>query len=247
MNYTFRSALFVLPVFLFILLLSSGCKKEHKSVTEWETLAKASLEKINDLSSNIPCAQSDEVEIKTIQMGCTPRYFTVTSDIEAEFNSLVEDYQYYSGKVMEARVDEGIVIEPCPDGILLNHQFLKLGCADGKVLMITTENLPLEEAQEYIDNAYAKIQTYRDTLSCRSPEALAYTGLLKKETSDFEFDYLIYARGDATDEIGEMIMQYNALRLRQIEAGEDPQYVNNEQDIEGIDCIDGKPSLRLRD
>lgn len=239
-NYTYPGA-FVFLLMFFTLL--PGCKSGEKSAGEWSALANAAMEKIKALTSAIPCDQADVVEYRQIPMGCGRMYFPVTPAFEAEFTRLAEDYQYYSDKALSKQVEDGLVVEPCPDWIGGPGKPLDLVCAQGYLKMLTSENLPLEEAQSYIEDLYARITHYQDTLGCQAETELGLTMLMDKQSRDLKYSYFIFSRLDRDSDIYDAINHYNRLRIRQIEASADPEYLPDPRKVDHLDCVDGKPVI----
>ena len=244
MNYTYLRFAFIAGLLAGI-VFTSACKREGKSIGEWEDLAQTTMAKIEKLSGQIPCEKFAETKVKTVTIGCGKSFFPYTSETEAELNSLLEDYLYYSGRIQEARIKEGVIYEPCPSVPMADY--IRLDCQDNFVMVITAENLPLAEAQPFIDDAYYRLLEYKAGLTCDALTRLTYLRLLKKEGNAYDVEYLILDRIDIPEGIGKDVALYNQLRQRQLEELSDtPTYIQPQEIVEGIGCEDGKPVLQFK-
>lgn len=244
MNYTY----FRMPFLLLCisgLMFTSACKDKGKSISEWQDLAQATMDKIHELTDHIPCDQIDATKVKTIHLGCGNTFFPYTNATEERLNSLLDEYLYYSRRVTEAQIEQGIVFEPCPAGSP-GADYIRLDCQDNAVMVVTPKNLPLDEAQEFINAAYERIMSYEAELTCDHLTRLTYIPLLNKEGTAFDVNYILYDLADEKEGIGPDIDLYNTLRSRQIEAQNEgePEYIRPEGSVEGIECENGKPVIR---
>lgn len=228
----------------FVALAFSACKKEEINVAEIEALAKAKMQEIETLTSSIPCEQSSQVTVETIGNGCYNRLYPVTEAIKEQFITLRNEYRQYQNQLTDYMIRQGVIIEPCWDDVWHEEQPLRLDCDANYVRLITTENLPLEEAGPLIIGTQQKIAHYMDTVSCTGSNDWDFTVLLE-DNADYTF--IPFFRKTDFTELKKIVSTHNILQGRILNAQEDPQFVTERKQFSGIDCIDGKPVVRYKE
>ncbi|WP_407430134.1 hypothetical protein [Arcticibacter sp.] len=228
-----------------LVLLFSACKKDERTADEWGQLAEAKLKEIKKLGEAIPCDKQANVTLQDVPMGCDAQYFPVlSSDIE-EFNRLKSDYQKYSAAQAEAWAKEGRVADTAPCWMVswMTEQPLRLECKDSKVKLITTEDISIAEAKSLAEITHKQVTDYLNMQKCTSSANWAYTALIKDKTMGIQF--IPYSVSSDSKEFKQKVSLYNRLMLRIIDAEGSRDLTSDVPRVEGVDCVNGKPVLRM--
>lgn len=225
-------------------LLFSGCKKEELSAAQWGERAIAKRNEILSLSANIPCSQKANVAVQTIQFSCTTQYFTILSSDLQKYEKLKKEYLDFTDKQYLAWSKEGLIIEPCFEGLWSTDQPIRLDCKDDKVQLITTQNLPIEEAKSLILTTKSEIDNLIASLSCTSNTNWNYTRLINHQTMSIE--YIPYPGTSDYKELKAKVSLYNSLNLNVIKAEQKGSAFTNVKIFEKIECENGKPVIKFK-
>lgn len=236
-------ALKPLTVVLAVALLFLSCKKEELTVTELGNMAEAKLTEIKALSSDIPCSQQGNVSIEEISTGCSASYYPVKSSDLTQFASLKKEYFDLLGKQADAMVKMGIIIDPCYESIWIAEQPIRLECKADKVDLITSGNISIEEAKLLAAQTYEEIMIAVNAQTCTNGSEWASAALIKDKIMDVQF--IPYLRTQDYTAFKKKIALYNGLKARMIEAQGPVDYVHTELKVDRIDCVNGKPVIRL--
>ncbi len=91
---------------------------------------------------------------------------------------------------------------------------------------------------------YQQIMHYVDTLTCTADSKWEYTIVAKDKLGEVE--YIPYSRKNDLTSLGALLSKYNYLKLRILnEIG--GEYVRNDKQVAGIDCVNAKPVIRFKD
>jgi hypothetical protein len=236
-------ALKPLTIVLAVTLLFLSCKKDEFTVTELGNMAEAKLKEIQALSSDIPCSQQSSVSIKEISTGCSASYYPVKSADLARFDNLKKEYFDLLGKQADAMIKQGIIIDPCYESIWIAEQPIRLECKSDTVQLITSENVGLDEAATLATQTYAEIMTAVNAQTCTSESAWMPTPLIKDKI--MEVEYIPYLRTQDYSAFKKKVSLYNRLKYRIIEAQGPVDIVRPKLKVERIDCVNGKPVIKL--
>lgn len=228
---------------LAVTLLFSGCKKDELTVTELGNMAAAKLKEIEVLSTDIPCSQQTEVSVQEISTGCSIKYYPVKAADQAKFSRLKKEYFDLLGKQADAMVKQGVIIDPCYESIWISEQPIRLECKTGKVELITSGNVGIEEAKTLATQCYDEIRIAVNAQTCTSGSEWLPTALIKDKMMEVEF--IPYLRTQDFAAFKKKVSLYNRLKARVIEAQGPVDFVRNELKVERIDCINGKPVVKL--
>lgn len=234
-----------LTIVLTVVLLFSGCKKDELTVTELGNMAEAKLKEIQALSSRIPCSQENNVSIKEISTGCSTSYYPVKSSDVTQFDHLKKEYFELLGRQTDAMVKQGIIIDPCYESIWIIEQPLRLECKSDTVQLITSANVGLDEAATLATQTYTEIMTLVNAQTCTNESGWMSTPLLKDKIMDTEF--IPYFQIQDNSALKKKVSLYNLLKYRIIEAQGPIDNARPEFKVERIDCVNGKPVIKLTD
>ena len=218
-------------------VLFTGCKKEKRTSEEWRELAEAKLNEIETLVATIPCSQQNKAVIEGVMQYCGEIYYPVTSPIKSKFDRLRREYQRLSKNQWGAFGDEGGVI----DCFGRSPQPIRIGCEDNKLLVYTARNLPLEEAQEMASDLHAKIQHYKDTVSCDGNQRWGYEVVWNLESDELEVLPLFH--GVTSPQWADVFSDYQIFVYRIREAAGIDTYPRLSKQPKGVACEDGKPVI----
>ncbi|TKC59107.1 hypothetical protein FBD94_16355 [Pedobacter hiemivivus] len=232
-----------LTIVLAVMLLFLGCKKDETTVTQWGNMAEAKLTEIKTLASDIPCSQKDNVSIQEISTGCSTSYYSVKSSDVTKFENLRKDYFYLLGKQTDAMVKMGIIIDPCYEYIWTTEQSIRLECNGDKVRLITSANISIEEAKPLAIKTYEEIMTIVNAQTCTNESSWMPTALLKDKI--MELEYIPYLRTQDYTILKKKVSLYNGLKHRIIQAQGPADYVPVTIKVEKIECVNGKPVVKL--
>lgn len=230
-------------IVLAVALLFSGCKKDELTVTELGNMAEAKLKEIQVLSADIPCSQQNEVSVQELSTGCAVTYYLVKAADQVQFNKLKKDYFDLLGKQADAMAKQGVIIDPCFESIWIGEQPIRLDCKEGKVELITSGNISIEEAKTLAAQSYQEIIATVNAQTCTTGSEWMPTALIKDKLMEVEF--IPYLRTQDYSAFKKKISLYNGLKARIIEAQGPVDVVRNELKVERIDCINGKPVIKL--
>jgi len=228
-----------------VILLFSGCKKDERTAEEWGQLAEAKLKEMRKLGEDIPCAKQSNVSIQDVPMGCATQYFPVLSSDIDNFNRLKSEYQKYSDAQAEAWAREGWVTDTAPCWMVswMTEQPLRLECKDSKVKLITTEDISIAEAKSLAEITYKEVTDYLNMQTCTSAASWIFTALIKDKTMGIQF--IPYsAKGDSKI-FRQKVALYNRLMMRVIDAEGSRELTSDIPRVQGVDCVNGKPTMRL--
>ncbi|WP_316811655.1 hypothetical protein [Pedobacter heparinus] len=230
-------------ILLAVTLLFSGCKKDELTVTELGNMAEAKLKEIQTLSADIPCSLQNEVAVQEISTGCSVTYYPVKAADQVQFNKLKKEYFDLLGKQADAMVKQGVMIDPCFESIWVSEQPIRLECKADKVELITSGNISIEEAKILATQSYEEIMAAVNAQTCTSGSEWVSTALIKDKIMKVEF--IPYLRTQDYSALKKKVSLYNGLKARIIEAQGPIDFVRNELKVESIDCINGKPVIKL--
>jgi len=234
-----------LASFLCLFLLISACKKDERTAEEWGKLAEAKLKEIRKLGEAIPCDKQSNVSIQDVPMGCDAQYFPVLSSDIDKFNRLKSEYQKYSDAQAEAWAKEGWVVDTAPCWMVswMTEQPLRLECKDSKVKLITTEDISIAEAKILAEITHKEVTDYLNTQTCTSAASWVYTALIKDKTMGIQF--IPYSVNVDSKDFKQKVSLYNRLMMRVIDAEGSRDLTSDVPRVQGVDCVNGKPVLRL--
>lgn len=238
-----KPALKLLTIVLAVMLLSSGCKKDERTVNELGKMAEAKFIEIKTLTSDISCSQRDNVSIQEISTGCSTSYYTVKSSDLTKFENLKKEYFDLLGKQAAAMAKQGVNTDPCYDAIWIIEQPIRLECSDDKVKLITSANIGIEEAKTLAAKTYEEIMTIANAQTCTDGSAWMATALIKDKV--MEVDYIPYLRTQDYSTLKKKVSLYNVLKYRIILAKGAVDYTPGKVKVEKIDCVNGKPVVKL--
>lgn len=242
MNYP-NPALKSVIILLAVTFLFSSCKKDERTVNEWGKLAEAKLNEIKELSTNIPCSEQANVSVQEISTGCSINFYAVRSSHEAEFAKLKKEYFDFLGKQTDAMIKEGYVIDPCFESIWISDQPIRLECKADKVELITAGNVGLGEAKTLAATTYSEIMAIVNAQTCTNSSSWAPIGLLKDKV--LELEYIPYLITQDHVAFKKKVSLYNRLKVRISEEEKPADVVRNDTKVERIDCVNGKPVIKL--
>jgi hypothetical protein len=231
-----------LTIVLAVTLLFVSCKKYELTVTELGNLAEAKLTEIKALSSDIPCSEQANVSIAEISTGCSTSLYPVKSSDLARFNLLKKEYFDLLGKQADAMVKQGIIIDPCFEFIWVTEQPIRVECKAGKVGLITSGNISIEEAKPLAMQTYEEIMTAVNAQTC-SAGTWEATPLVKDKIMDVQ--YIPYLRTQDHSALKKKIALYNGLKLRIIQAEGPADFVPATLKVDKVECVDGKPVVKF--
>lgn len=236
-------ALKPLTIVLAVVLLFVSCKKDGLTVTELGNMAEAKLTEIKTLAAEIPCSERDNVSIQEISTGCSTSYYTVKSSDVTRFSNLKREYFDLLDKQTDAMVKQGIIIDPCFESIWIIEQPIRLECNNNKVQLITSANLGIEEAKTLAAKTYEEIMTIVNAQTCTNESAWMSTALIKDKI--MEVEYIPYLRTQDYTALKKKVSLYNGLKYRIILAQGSADYTPSKVKVEKIDCVNGKPVIKL--
>ena len=236
-------ALKPLTIVLAVVLLFVSCKKDGLTVTELGNMAEAKLTEIKTLAAEIPCSERDNVSIQEISTGCSTSYYTVKSSDVTRFSNLKREYFDLLDKQTDAMVKQGIIIDPCFESIWIIGQPIRLECNNNKVQLITSANLGIEEAKTLAAKTYEEIMTIVNAQTCTNESAWMSTALIKDKI--MEVEYIPYSRTQDYTALKKKVSLYNGLKYRIILAQGSADYTPSKVKVEKIDCVNGKPVIKL--
>lgn len=242
MNYP-TTAFKPLSIILSVILLFVSCKKDELTVTELGNMAEAKLTEIKTLSSDIPCSQQSNVTIKEISTGCSTSYYTVKSSDLTRFDNLKKEYFDLLGKQTDAMVKQGVIIDPCFPAIWIIEQPIRLECSGDKVQLITSANISIEEAQPLATKTYEEIMAIANAQTCANESAWMPTALIKDKT--MEMEYIPYLSTQDYSLLKKKVSLFNGLKYRILQAQGPADYTPSKVKVEKIECINGKPMIKL--
>ncbi|SMC86837.1 hypothetical protein [Pedobacter africanus] len=227
-----------------VLFVVSCKKKEGPTVTELGNMAEAKLNEIKTLSAGIPCAQLNDVAVKEISEGCSAAYYLVKSSDLTRFEQLKKEYFDLLRRQTDAMVKQGIIIDPCFESYWIAEQPIKTICNSFDLKLITSQNISIEEAKPLADQTYQEIKTIIDAQTCTGEADWTYTVLIKDRIGNVE--YVPYLRSRDYSVLKKKISLYNRLRARIITEQAPADYVPNKSQVEKIECVNGKPVVKLK-
>lgn len=230
-----------LTILLAFTLLFLSCKKKEPTATEWGELATAKMNEIKELTANIPCNQQTEVSVQEMPAGCSATYYLVKASNQAQFDKLKKEYFALLNKQSAAMSREGYILDPCHETIWIAEQPIRLECKAGKVELITSKNISIEEAKPLAAQTYEEIMTAVNAQTCTNGSEWAPTPLIKDKIMDVQI--IPYLRTQDYSAFKKKIALYNQLKFRIIEAQGPVGYVRPELRIDRIDCVNGKPVI----
>ncbi|MNX87161.1 hypothetical protein D3C86_1190750 [compost metagenome] len=232
-----------LTIVLALMFLFLGCKKDETTVNEWGKMAEAKLTEIKKLTSGIPCSQKDNVSIQEVSTGCSTSYYTVKSSDVNNFNKLKKEYFDLLGKQVDAMVRMGIIIDPCYESIWITEQPIRLECNADTVQLISSKNISIEEAGPLATKTYDEIMAIVNAQTCTSESAWLPTALIKDKIMEVEF--IPYLRTQDFSVLKKKVSLYNGLKYRILRAQGQADYVPSKVKVEKIECVNGKPVVKL--
>lgn len=247
MTNQFTSRLKPLTLLLVVTLLFQSCKKHEFTVTELGNMAEAKLKELNALSTGIPCDQKDYVTIRTLSesTGCSASYYAVKSSDLALFNRLKKEYLELLSRQSDAMIKEGVIIDPCFQFIWVSEEPIRLGCNEGNVQLITPADLSVEEAKSMAAKTYEEIMTIVNAQTCVDESAWMVTPLIKDKI--MEVEYVPYLRTVDYSAFKKKVSLYNSLKYHIIKAKGPIVNVPVNVKVEKINCVNGKPVIKLVD
>lgn len=228
---------------LVLIFLLSSCKKDELTVTELGNMAEATLKEIKTLAADIPCSQQENVLIKEISTGCSTSYYPVKSSDLARFEDLKKEYFVLLGKQADAMVKQGVIIDPCFESIWVIEQPIRLDCKADKVELITSANISIEEAKPLATKTYEEIMTIVNAQTCTNASAWMSTILIKDKITEMEF--IPYLTTQDFSVLKRKVSLYNVLKYRVLQSQGPADYVPVKVTVEKIDCVNGKPVIKL--
>lgn len=235
-------ALKPLTIVLAVALLFLSCKKEELTVTELGNMAEAKLMELKALSADIPCSEQANVSMAELSTGCSASWYPVRSSDLTRFDNLKKEYFDLLGKQADAMAKQGVITDPCYEFIWMADQPIRLECKDGKVELITSGNISIEEAKPLAVQTYEEIMTAVNAMTCASGSDWAATPLIKDKIMDVQ--YIPYLRTQDHAAFKKKIALYNRLKLRIIEAQGPVEPVRTELKVDRVDCVNGKPVIK---
>lgn len=239
LNSAFKSLIIVLAIALFCV----GCKKKEHSSTEWGELATAKKSEIIALTANIPCGPLSGVSIQEMKGDCWAEYYAVKVSDQAKFDKLKKEYFDLLGKQTDAMYREGYIIDPCFEVLWIAEQPLRLECKSDRIQVITSANLSIEEAKPLAAKTYLEIMAIVNAQTCTNASPWMYTPLIKDRLMDV--DYITYLQTQDYTVLKKKVALYNRLKSRIIQADGPVAPVQPQTKVERIDCVDGKPVIKL--
>ncbi|MFD1630639.1 hypothetical protein [Pseudopedobacter beijingensis] len=244
MKFTTYKYYYLLPLMISALLLSS-CKKDDKGADAeyWSQLAHNKYQEIVDLTSNVPCDKQDDLSLESIYE-CNTQYFMVTSENKAHYDRLKAEYLDFQNKHIDALIKSGVIVDYC--NMMLGNYWvqpkpIRTECGnDGKLKLITSVNIDIEEAKSLCASLLQEINTYRNALSCTDEKDWYATPLAMDKHNDF--DYVPISRKNDIKDIKNTIAHYNFLRLR-INHETEVETLTERKYPEGMACVNGKPTV----
>jgi len=236
-------ALKPLTIVLAVILLFLSCKKDEFTVTELGNMAEAKLTEIKTLASGIPCSEQDNVSIQEISTGCSTSYYPVKSSDLTSFGKLKKEYFDLLGKQADAMVKQGVIIDPCFESIWIIEQPIRVDCGGDKVQLITSANISIEEAKPLAAKTYQEIMTIVNTQTCTNESAWRSTALIKDKI--MEMEYIPYLATKDYSVLKKKVSLYNVLKYQILQAQGPIDYVPGKVKVEKIECINGKPVIKL--
>lgn len=233
-----------LTILLAVTLLFLGCKKKELTATEWGELATAKMNEIKDLTANIPCNQQTEVSVQEMPAGCSVTYYPVKASNQAQFDKLKKEYFALLNKQSAAMSREGYILDPCHESIWMAEQPIRLECKAGKVEVITSKNISIEEAKPLAAQTYEEIMAAVNAQTCTNGLDWVPTFLIKDKIMDVQV--IPYPRTQGDSALKKKISLYNRLKIRIIEAQGPVVYVRPELKMDRIDCVNGKPVIHYK-
>lgn len=233
-----------LAIALLVSISFLSCKKKETSSAEYEKMATAKLNEIKSLSSNIPCNIQAEVSVQEISTGCSSMYYLVKPSDLAQFEKLKKQYLDLTSKTLAALNREGIIVDPCFEAIWMAEQPIRMECSEGKVQLITSQNINLAEATTIAAQLYPEIIAAVNAQTCAAEPGWMYTLLIKDKV--FEIDYVPYLRTKDHSALKKKISLYNRLRNRIIIANNPNDIVGNALKVSKIECVNGKPVIKFQ-
>lgn len=226
---------------LFILLVSA-CKKDETTSLQWGELAKEKREAIEQLIASEKCENLNDWTIeKAANYWCGHSYFPVHKRIKTQFEKLWNEYRELESKGIDAGIREGIIYEPCEEGIWHVSAPIQLICENGKAKVLYMKDLSLADSKAQIIPVKTRIDDYLNTLKCDGTNNWTTTLLLK----DCGIDYIPYLTTANLIEIKKDIALYNSLKKNILE-GEKPNCpVGEYMYPTGVKCVNNKPVVEL--
>lgn len=234
-----------LLLFVALSVLLFSCKKDEKTAGEWSGLATEKRQEIDNLIAGTACNDINEWSVFSQRMpyACAETHFPIHPSIKEEFDKLWADYLYLSGKTIDARIKEGLIIEPCWEEIWFHYAPLRLECHDNKASLVYISDLDVAESKEQIADIYPRIEAYLAELTCESSEGWTYTMLYDNDCSA---SYIPVRRTNEHPVIRTDIELYNAHRSNIINK-ETPDCGDRIYEYpDGIFCEDGKPVVKTK-
>lgn len=232
-----------LTIVLAVMFLFLSCKKDELTVTELGNMAEATLTEIKTLASDIPCSEQGNVSIQEISTGCSTSYYPVKASDLTSFNNLKKEYFDLLGKQADAMVKQGIIIDPCFESVWIIEQPIRLECNADKVQLITSANISVEEAQPLAAKTYEEIMAIVNAQTCSNESAWMPTALIKDKI--MELEYIPYLRTQDYSILKKKVSLYNGLKYRILQAQAPADYVPSKVKVDKIECINGKPVVKL--
>lgn len=223
-------------------VLFMGCKKETRTPDEWREIAEAKLNELEALVATIPCSQKHEAAIERVAQYCGEIYYPVTLSIKEKFDRLRREYERASRQQWQSFINEGGVI----DCFGRNPQPIRIDCENNKLLVYTVRNVPIGEAQEMAEELHAKIQHYKDTVSCAGNQQWWLEVVQNLESDELEVVPLRF--GNDPQEWAETFSDYQVLvsRLRQA-AGNETYPRLAKRPTGTVACVEGKPVIEFEE
>lgn len=232
-----------LTMLMVVIFCTTGCKKDEISVTELGNMAEAKISEIKTLAADIPCSQLDNVTIQEIATGCSTSYYTVKSSDQTKFNNLKKEYFDLLNQQVNAMVKQGIIIDPCYESIWIIEQPIRLECKADKVQLLTSANINIEEAKALAAKTYEEIMTIVNAQTCNNNPGWAATALIKDKV--MELEYVPYLSTQDHSVLKRKISLYNVLKYRILKSEGSLDYVPGKVKVEKIECVNGKPVVKL--
>lgn len=145
-------------------------------------------------------------------------------------------------KQSDAMAKEGAIIDPCYESIWIARQPIRLECKAGKVQLITSSNISIEEAKPLAAQIYEEIMAAVNAQTCINGSDWIATPLLKDKVMDVQFIPYLRMPGDLA--LKKKISIYNRLKVRIIEAQGPVDHVRTELKVDRVDCVNGKPVVK---
>ncbi|ACU04611.1 hypothetical protein [Pedobacter heparinus] len=231
----------VFTILLAVAFLMNGCKKKERSPTDWEELLSAKKNELVNLTANIPCSELEHVQIKDISTDCSVTYYLVVASKLAQFEKLKTAYLDLLSAYNKSLYRAGYIVEPCFESIWMAEQPIRTECKDGKVQLITSNNINIEEAIPLAAKSYEEIMTMVNAQTCTGGAEWWPTPIVKDEV--MELDFILYLHSKDYSVLKKKVSLYNKLKYRIFEAQGTGGILRSKLKFDRTDCVNGKPVI----